>query len=134
MAKTQKTQAEIIDALQKTGGVISETAKLLELSSVASFRARVRSTPALQEALDEIREQTKDLAEGNVISALKSGDKDMSKWYLASLGRDRGYGNRAEIDLNARVTVQKRDLGKLSDEELDALETTLEKIEPADAG
>ena len=125
MAK-QKTQTEVIEALKSTGGILSDAAKLLGLASVTSLRTRVKSTPALCAALDEIREEAKDLAEGIILSALKSGDKEIAKWYLASLARDRGFGNKLEVD--GKVAVQPApDLSNLSMEDLKALEAITKK-------
>lgn len=133
MAGKHKTQAEIKDALKQAGGIISDAALILGVNS-SSVRRRVKDTPALQEVLDEIREETKDLAEGNILSALKSGDKDISKWYLASLARDRGFGNKSEVEIKGTLNVERRDLSQLSNEELKGLEETLKKIEPANTG
>lgn len=132
--KKRHTQAEVIDALRLTGGIITDAARKLELASSKGLRERIRTTPALLEVLEEIREETKDLAEGNILKALKDNDKDISKWYLASLARDRGFGNKSEIELKGNLTVERRDLSKLSDEELSALEETLKKLEPPQTG
>ena len=123
----RKTQAEVIEALRKSGGIISDAAKLLGLSCPTSLRRRIKNSPKLNEALDEIREGLKDLAEGNILSALKLGDKDVSKWYLAALARDRGYG--AKLEVEGKMTVQPAlpDLSNLSMEELKQLESITKK-------
>jgi hypothetical protein len=120
MAKV--SQKQIIQALTETGGVVTEAAKMLGLASVPSLRIRMAKNKALQDALTEIREQTKDLAEGNIISAIKSGDKETSKWYLASQGRDRGYGNKVEVEGKIAIQPAPPDLSKLSMEQLKQLE------------
>jgi hypothetical protein len=120
------TQAEVIEALEKTGGIVTEAAGLLGLTAIDALRLRIKNTPALQDACGEIRERTKDLAEGNIITALKAGDKDVSKWYLSALGRDRGFGNKLEVD--GRVAVQPApDLSNLSMEDLKAIEAITKK-------
>jgi hypothetical protein len=122
----QRTQTEVIEALRQTGGIITEAAKVLGFTSADSLRRRVRTTPALQEVQDEIREQMKDLAEGNIFKALKDGDKEMSKWYAASQARDRGYGTKIEVE--GKIAIQQApDLSKLSMEELKALEAITQK-------
>jgi hypothetical protein len=127
MTRKQKTQAEVIEALKKSGGIISDAAKLLELSSSTSLRERIKNDQNLTDAMNEIREDTKDLAEGNIISALKSGDKDVSKWYLASLAKDRGFGNKLEVE--GRLQLQPPvDLTNLSLEELKQLEAIGKKV------
>lgn len=127
MAGIKHSQEEVIEALKETGGIVSQAAEKLGLSSAPSLRARIRKSPALLKVVDEIRESTKDLAEGNIIKALKDGDKEISKWYLASLGRDRGYGNKLEVD--GRVVIQPApDLSNLSAEELKQLEEIANKV------
>lgn len=134
MSKTQVTQAQIIQALRETGGVISDAAKRLGLATAWGLRKRINSNQKLKDVLAEIREDTKDLAEGVVMTALKSGDKDIAKWYLAALARDRGYGNKQEIDLNGKLEIEQHDLSKLSSDELKQLEETLKKVTKPSAG
>jgi len=127
MAHKQHTQAEVTEALKASGGIISDAAKLLEVSSASSLRKRIKDTPALCAALDEIRENTKDLAEGVILDALKARDKDVAKWYLASLARDRGFGNKVEVE--GRIAIQPSvDLSGLSLEELKQLEEIGKKV------
>ena len=127
MGKMQVTQEQVAKALRETGGIISEAAKVLGLASSTSLRTRIKNNKTLSALLDEIREDTKDLAEGNILKAMKDGDKTVSQWYLNSLGRDRGYGNKVEID--GKVRVEKEvDLSGLSLEELKQLEEIAKKV------
>lgn len=126
MAKTQVTQAQIIQALTETGGIVSNAATQLDMTP-QGLRKRVASNESIQTALEEIREQTKDLAEGVIIRELKAGDKDTARWYLASQARDRGFGNKVEVD--GKVKIEKEvDLSGLSLEELKKLEEIANKV------
>jgi hypothetical protein len=119
------TQAEIIEALKQTGGVITQAAELLGITP-DGLRKRVKHSETLTAAREEIREQMKDLAEGNIFKALKDGDKEMSKWYAASQARDRGYGTKIEVE--GKIAIQQApDLSKLSLEELKQLEVITKK-------
>lgn len=125
MAKV--TQVQIIKALQETGGIVTQAAEKLGLSSPNSLRKRINRSEKLLSVIVEIREQTKDLAELNIFKSMKEGDKQTSIWYLNSQGRDRGYGNKVEIE--GKVSVQMApDLSNLSMEELKQLEAIASKV------
>jgi hypothetical protein len=134
MAHKQATQAEVIQALQEMGGIVSEAAKKLGLASSTGLRERIKRNPALKAAVDEIREDTKDLSESVILDALKARDKDMAKWYLASLARDRGFGNKQEIEVKGKLEVEAVDLGRLSGDELRQLEELVKKTSDAGTG
>jgi hypothetical protein len=129
MGKTQKSQAEVINALKEAGGIISDATRILGLASVDGLRLRIRKSPKLQDALTEIRENTKDLAESVIFDALKARDKDVAKWYLASMARERGFGNKAEFEVKGKIAIQPEvDLSSLSMEELKQLEEIARKV------
>lgn len=127
MAK-QKSQKEVIDALRKCGGIITKTAEMLGLASIGSFRQRIKNSPVLMAVLDEIRMDVLDKAEDNVITAIKEGDKDLSKWYLTKIGRERGYGEALEIKGELK---NRPDLSNLSEEQLEKLEEILRSAKTA---
>lgn len=123
--RKQKTQKEVVTALIKCGGIISKAAEMLGLASASSLRTRIKNDPKLSEAWDYVRMDILDKAEDNIVTAIKDGDKDVSKWYLAKMGRERGYGEALEI--SGSVTVNKTDLSNLSEEELANLEAIIRK-------
>lgn len=129
------TQSEVKKAILGTGGIIMLIAKKLKCDWY-SARKYIRMYPqALQELQDE-RERTKDVAEKNIIDALNKGDLQLSKWYLQTIGKDRGYGE--ELNLNGNFSV---DIKNMTEEEIDErLKDTKKKIKKitkvidADAG
>lgn len=126
MSKKQKTQAEVIIALKKCGGIISKASEMLGLASSNGLRERIKRTPKLLEALDEIRTDLLDKAEDNIVTAIQAGDKDVSWKYLTKMGKERGYGDT--VTINGKVTIeQKPDLSNLSEQELAELEKIVSK-------
>lgn len=135
MTKKQKTIPEIQEALTKSGGIISEAAKLLEITR-RGLQKRIEKSEVLQKFRDELREEEKDLAEAIIHDALVAKDKDIAKWFLASQAKDRGFGNKSEVELKGKVQVEETpvDLSKLNKEELNDLEEILKKTTNAGTG
>jgi hypothetical protein len=91
-------------ALWLTKGNITKAAEMLKVSS-ARLRTFVKNSDYLSRECDEAKEVLKDIAESNVVEAMEdrtdAGRRDaMSRFVLASIGRDRGYGNAAKVTGN----------------------------------
>lgn len=95
------TKAQIIDALQKTGGLISQAAKLL--SATYKHQGRTITTSGLSkwcirhaEEIAEIRAQAReevlDWAEWHIAKKVRAGNNEMIKFFMLNQGRGRGYG------------------------------------------
>jgi len=87
---------EVRPVLERLNGNVTECAHELNVDSIR-LRAFVKNTPALAEVLIEAREQIADTAEDVLREALTDekdpGRKDSaSRFILARLGRERGYG------------------------------------------
>ena len=95
-------------------GNVNDAAKTLKVNS-ARLRRFVSNNAYLQEEQNEAKEVLKDIAEANVYEALTDaqdpGRKDsMTRFVLASIGNDRGYGSGGGgVNLNAsgkgRLTI-----------------------------
>lgn len=60
--------------------------------------AYVNKTPEVLALLEDIREQVVDQAEQNIYAAVDAGDLAASKFVLQTLGRDRGYVERKQVE------------------------------------
>lgn len=99
-------------ALWRTRGNITEAAALLKVKA-SRLRTFVNNSEYLTRKQQESREQLKDIAEQNVYEALTDhqdpGRKDsMSRFVLASIGRDRGYGNAQNTKPGINITGKGR--------------------------
>lgn len=106
--------------LRANGGIFGRTAKAIREKYEISFtRQAVRSrAEKFPDKLSDIREETIDIAEG-VLHELMDGDDarvkaDVAKFYLKTIGKNRGYVEREEHDVKLNVN-------ELSDEELEIL-------------
>lgn len=64
---------------------------------------------------EEIEELQKDMAEASILKQIKEGNTTMTIFYAKTKMRDRGYGEKVELDHHTEVEL---DFSKLSDEEL----------------
>jgi len=95
----------IVEALQATAGRVVEAAEKLGCSREHLHR-RIRGNPALQEALDAARQRLIDLAEGELVKKVKRGNLTAIIFLLKTLGRDRGYSERVELEHTGRGEVR----------------------------
>lgn len=96
------TTASVVEALYQAGGVQSHAAKLLGMSKEAIWN-RVNRSPRLQEAVREAKEITLDLAETELMKKIKAGHIAAIIFYLKCQGKDRGYIEKQELDVNANI-------------------------------
>lgn len=96
MSEQKLSIQQVASALEASGGIITAAAHVLGVHR-ATIHRYINRYPELKEAKQEEAEKTKDLAEGHVLKAIKAGDMHTVRWYLDRLGRDRGYGHRAEV-------------------------------------
>ena len=66
-------------------------------------------------ACDDIEELQKDMAEASILKQIKEGNTTMTIFYAKTKMRDRGYGEKQDINLH---TPEELDFSKLTDEEL----------------
>lgn len=103
--KAQKAQikANIIEALQKSGGIIGSACKACSVSRQTILDWR-KEDPEFAKACDETLEIALDLAESALLRNIQAGDTKAIKFYLLCKGKSRGYDLHQEIDINATVT------------------------------
>ena len=86
---------DIKEALEMNAGFQSDTARMLRISP-AALSKRIKNSEMLTQALIDIKEGKKDLAESTIHKQLRKGNVRDSKWYLERVGKDRGYVKRDE--------------------------------------
>ena len=114
------TDAQIIDALTASDGIISDAAEMLGYTRPA-LSARINKSLELKLAVEEASENIVDLAVHGLREAVKKGDVTACIYITKTLGKKRGFSERHEIDLRERLTSTDVDLSKMSNEELDEL-------------
>jgi len=93
-------EASIAEALVVHKGILSKVAEALGFSSGMAVRYHIARSPHLTQVFDAVRDGVVDLAEDNIFSAVETGDLRYSWKVLTTLGKDRGYTERKEINSN----------------------------------
>lgn len=91
--------AEIEHFLVEECGNVSATAKRMNVKR-SNLADKINRTPELKIARGDIIQSILDKAESNVFTDIAAGDVDTSKYALNTLGKDRGYTTKSEVDAN----------------------------------
>jgi hypothetical protein len=91
------TEQQIREALEMSGGFLSEAAKMLNISS-PGLSKRIKHNTSLQESRESIKERYLDLAESKLIGLVKDGNLGAICFYLKCQGRHRGWVEKQEIE------------------------------------
>jgi hypothetical protein len=98
---TGVADAVIIRALDDAAGILADAARLLAMQGVTVSRStlsrHVADRPDLQDALRTIQAGKVDFAERVLWSKIEAGDAQCVRYFLSTLGKDRGFSNRTEI-------------------------------------
>jgi len=147
------TAAEICASLRRHRGVPSRVAAELGYTTTSPIYRFIKTTPAIRRAYEESRTTLLDDAEGNVFDQVYHEDTDTkfraAKFVLTTLGKERGYTQRSEIDstttmvhsideastadlLTALKEAAAQNPGEITDAEFSELERGLEKYGVSD--
>jgi hypothetical protein len=118
---------DIKDAIKGSAGIMSIIASKLKCDwSVA--KKYVYMYPETVQALQDEKEAAIDLAEKVVMKELSTGDIQTAKWYLSTIGRDRGYGD--EVKITGKLEIDDTDIDKKIDDLLKLREAEIKAIIP----
>lgn len=95
----------LAEALLRHHGVITRVAKEFDTDPPA-IRYHITRSARLLEVLRDAREGIVDTAEDNVFRAVEEGDLQYSWKLMQTLGKDRGYTERHEVDALVTHTVE----------------------------
>lgn len=124
------SEEDFIEAIYEARGKKNVIAQILGLESASVYK-RFKDHPELEEHLKIASDEMKDIAELKLYELVEHGNLDAIKFYLSRQGRDRGYGDKLELDAGIKAEVAPTwDLSKLSVEELKALEQLSRKALP----
>lgn len=121
--RTEDKEPEIIAAIERSHGNLSAAARILGITRKA-VDYYVRTRPHIREIAQDAANAISDIAEGNLIVAIKKGDLKQSQYWLESKARDRGYGQK----YTPNVTLAMQDLMGMNEADLDKLIAQLSKL------
>jgi hypothetical protein len=102
----RRRETLLASAIIKHKGILSKVAEEVGLDSGVAVRYHITRNPRLRAVFEEARERVVDVAEDNVFQAVEAGDLGYSWKLLQTLGKNRGYTERREIDAQVQVAVQ----------------------------
>lgn len=125
--RAQFTDAQILDALEKSAGVQVVAARLLAQAhgrpcSRNQLCLRIHRSKALRERVDELFERQVDLAEGQLYRAIKAGESWAVMFLLKTRGKTRGWTEKLDVSGNVTHTHRRGpdiDPDSATSEELD---------------
>ncbi len=113
MTKISVTQYQ--EAIVASHGILAAAARRLGVSRVAVHKA-VNKHPTLKAVVDDSRAEIIDLAEVKLFAAVNAGHLPAVMFVLSTIGKNRGYVTRQELDAPALTA---RDFEAMSDDELE---------------
>lgn len=131
------TPAQIVAALEATGGIVAAAARVLRCSH-PTVRNYIQRYPKIAAELEEIEERTLDVAEAALLKLISDGSNPSTQlsaaiFYLRTKGKKRGYSTSTEVfgkaggPIETKRTPLPLDLQSLNPEELEVLDAILIK-------
>ena len=90
------TAAEVIEAIQGTGGIVTKIAAKLGCQW-STAKKYIEKYPTIKRAWLDEREKIIDKAESGLIKAVDNDDAWAIKYTLSTLGKGRGFTDRLEV-------------------------------------
>lgn len=105
------TDEQLIEALEKSGGIANRAAELLTAASggkleitASGVRARIKRSEKLSKIVEEITETNLDIAEDMLRTNILGGDNTSIIFFLKTKGKHRGYVQSQKIEADVNVT------------------------------
>ena len=84
------TKQEVMKAVKGSAGIVSTVAKRLDCDWHTA-KKHINKHAETKLAMQAEKEINIDVAEMHIVKALREGDLQIVKWYLSTIGKDRGY-------------------------------------------
>ena len=98
------TAEEVIQAIEDAHGILTVAASKLGISRVTIWRYCKRY-PTIQLAYETERDKWIDMAEGQLMKAVQKGSIPAIMFFLKTVGRNRGYVERQEVE-HGEITLR----------------------------
>jgi len=127
--KIEQTKKAIIEALEKTMGVVTSACKNVGISRT-TFYSYVSEDPNFANQVSDIQNVALDFAESQLFKQIGEGNTTATIFFLKTKGKKRGYIERQELTGAEGKPLggqSKTDYSKLSTKELEQLYGLLRK-------
>jgi hypothetical protein len=115
VTKTDITKKAMIEALEKSLGIVTSACKSVDISRETHYRW-LREDADYKAAVDSIGELTIDFVESQLHKQIKEGNSTATIFFLKTKGKKRGYVERQEIDAVGGKLFQIEVLGEDTNE------------------
>lgn len=96
---------QVLDALQKSMGIISKATELAKISRT-TFYKWLEEDENFKEQVNEVFERQIDFVESKLLSNINDGDTTAIIFFLKTKGRKRGYHEKTEIEVTTSELPQ----------------------------
>jgi hypothetical protein len=115
MDKTEQHKKAMLDALEKSLGVVTSACKTVGIGRTTHY-LWMDSDPEYKAAVDSIADVAIDFAESQLHKQIKEGNSTATIFFLKTKGKKRGYVERQEIDAVGGKLFQIEVLGEDTNE------------------
>jgi len=96
------TVEQIQDAIKDSAGIISVIAKRLDCQW-HTCKKYIESYDETKQSLQDEIAKNIDKAESVILTSLNEGDIQTAKWFLQTIGKNRGYSEKQEIQHSGKI-------------------------------
>jgi hypothetical protein len=115
MDKTEQHKKAMLDALEKSLGVVTSACKTVGIGRTTHY-LWMDNDPEYKAAVDSIADVAIDFAESQLHKQIKEGNSTATIFFLKTKGKKRGYVERQEIDAVGGKLFQIEVLGEDTNE------------------
>ena len=88
---------QVLATFKTLHGHIGETCMISDIDR-QTFTSWMKNDDEFRQGIEDIRQSWIDSAEAVIRKSIEDDDVDTAKWVLARLAKDRGYGDKTEVE------------------------------------
>ena len=115
MTNTDITKKAMLEALEKSLGIVTSACKSVDISRETHYRW-LREDADYKAAVDALSDVALDFAESQLHKQIKDGNSTATIFFLKTKGKKRGYVERQELDVSTGKMFQIEVLGDDTDQ------------------
>lgn len=115
MTNTDITKKAMLEALEKSLGIVTSACKSVDISRETHYRW-LREDADYKAAVDSLTDVALDFAESQLHKQIKDGNSTATIFFLKTKGKKRGYVERQELDVSTGKMFQIEVLGNDTDQ------------------
>ena len=96
------TEKKVLAAIKGSGGIITTISNRLG-SDWHTAKKLTQQWQSTRDAYKDERETILDMSESAILKSIKDGNTQDAKWFLSSLGADRGFGKEQGTDKDETI-------------------------------